>query len=158
MSTWKPRRLTPAHLEVFRLYFQGYSQLDIAKLTGYDRAWICKMLNGPDANDLLEQFQAKTINTILDVQSDAQAIAPRVFEEKIRLALNAKDERTRNIACTDILNMAGHRPIHRVVMENADPVLDKYADLTEDQLREQLAGKPIVVVETVSKPEEPTLH
>ena len=135
MSNWTPRKWKPIHLQVARLYFQGYNNVEIAAATGLNFQYISQIINGPDFTTMLQELTERTLDTVIDVQQDAQAIAPRIFEEKVSLALSAKDERVRNTACSDILEIAGHRPVTRMVVERAPSVRDELSDKTEEEIR-----------------------
>ncbi len=109
-------------------------------MVGVTPQHVSNLLNTPEALEMLSQFQDKTLDTIMDIQLDAQAIAPAIFEEKVRLALTAKDERTRNTACSDILNIAGHMPVRRVVIEQPDRQAERFDKMTNDELRAEMLG------------------
>lgn len=135
---WQPRKWTPRLLQVLRLYYQGHTYDEIASLTGYHYQSVAQLINSPASRDILAKFQDKTLDTILDIQADVQAIAPAALEEKVRLALSAKDERVRNTACSDILAMAGHKPIDRVSLNLEKPPEDPFAGKTEAEIRASL--------------------
>ncbi len=158
---WQPRKRRPEHLHVLRLYFAGMTQVDIARVTGYTPQHVGNIVNLPESEEILRELERKTIDTILDVQADAQAIAPVIFEEKIRLALHSADERVRNVACSDILAIAGHQPVKRVQVENIDRgAEDSYEGLSEEEMRAKLIAEtmklPLNVAEDIDK--KTTVH
>jgi len=135
------RKFRPLHMLILRLHFQGWTADEIGQELDCSAQTVYRIVGLPESLEILEMFQKKTVDTILDISGDLQAVAPAVFEEKLKLALKAKDERVRNIACTDILNMAGHSPIKRVQVEQVDPVEDKYKGKSAEQIRKLLAGE-----------------
>jgi len=126
---------------VLRLYYQGHTNAEIAAITGFSDQHVTDIINTDSSKEILGRFQDKTIETILDVQSDAQAIAPAIFEEKIRLALGAKSEQVRNNACSDILAIAGHKPIDRVSLAMDRPDKDPYEGKSEAEIREAIISE-----------------
>lgn len=144
---WKPRRLRPLHLRILRLYFQGMSGQEIvdaltdaaSKVPLASLSLVYNVINSADAAEILGQFQGQTLDTIMDVQTDAQAIAPAAFEELVSLALNAKDERVRASGCKDILAIAGHQPVKRVIVrDERDPAVAKHDGKSEAELRAEM--------------------
>lgn len=138
-TTWTPRKLKPDHLLVARLWLQGLNNQEIAQATGYHPYHVGRIVASPQFQDILKEISERTIDTSFDLRADAQAVAPAVFNEKVRLALHGADERVRNIACTDVLNIAGHVPVRRVEFDNVTEKPDPYAGKSEDEIRKELA-------------------
>lgn len=134
---------------MLRMWFAGMSQTDIATKLGTTIATVNRVCNSVEGNELLSDMHSQTLDTILDIQTQAQIVAPAIFEEKLRLALTSDDDRVRTTNCTDILNMAGHTPIKRVEMtDNRNSRDEDYAGLTADELRQKL-------IDSMKKPELP---
>lgn len=138
---WSVRKLKPDYLLVARLWLQGLNHTEIAGVTGYTPVHVGRIVASPYFQDILKEISEHTISTAFDVRADAQVVAPAVFNEKVRLALGANDERVRNIACTDVLNMAGHMPVRRVEFDNVTKREDEYVGKTEEEIRAMIIGE-----------------
>lgn len=141
---------------MLRLHFQGLSNLEIASQLNVTPQHVSNVLCTPEAQELLAQLQENTLDTILDVQTQAQAIAPLVFEEKVRLALTAKDEKVRTTNCKDILDIAGHMPVRRVVVETPDRQAERFDKMTIQELQAEMLGE--LNMEAAPAEPEVTVH
>lgn len=135
---WQPRKFTPRHLRICTLKWSGWSNIEIAQTVRCSEQLVSMVLASDEGQAILEELGRRTLDTVLDVQAEAQAFAPDALHELVGLMYNGKDERVRKTACTDILALAGHQPVKRIAIERPDPVVDKYRDQTEDQIRKQL--------------------
>lgn len=135
---WQPRRFRPQHIQIVRLAWQGYEQQEIASFLGCSSGHVSQILACDEARAIMEGLRQHAISSMDEVQDEAQLVAPLVMREKIRLALDAQDERVRNIACTDILAIAGHTPVKKLQIERNDPKLDEIERKTPEELREGL--------------------
>ena len=99
------------------------------------------ILASPEAQEILSLLRDNVLNSMLEVNSMAQAIAPTIMERKIHLALNSADERVQDKACTDLLHMAVGTPTKKVQISHTDPVTERHKDMSEDDLREALRRK-----------------
>ena len=133
---WQPRKWKPDYLRITISFWNGLTPTEIAAETGYSYTHVTQVLASERAQEILEQLTSATLDTVNEVQSVAQAVAPAVMEEKVRLALSAKDERVRNTSCSDILNIAGHQPVKRVQIEKPLSEAERYRDRSEDELRD----------------------
>ncbi len=131
---------------------------EIGQMTGYSMKHVSDIIASEQAQEILADLTAKRLDTMGHIELVAQAIAPQIMNEKIRLALQGNDERVRNSACSDILNIAGHQPIKRVQVERVESVDEKYKDLTDEQIREKALAAITHRSPPPSKDDEPTLH
>jgi hypothetical protein len=122
------------------LHLQGDSNTDIATKLGYTPQQVSNILNSPDVVEILATLRDETINTMSQVQAEAQMYAPEILRRKIDYALHGSDDRVRNAAQTEILNIAGHVPVRHITVENKNQVLEKYKDKTDDELRSIVGG------------------
>jgi hypothetical protein len=156
---WQPRRFKPDYLRICALYWSGRTQKEIAEITGFSPIHVGNIIGCDESQEILRELSQRTLDTVLDVQTEAQAYAPLCLGEKFNLALNAKDERVRNIACTDILAMAGHQPVRRISVEKPDTVVKHYEGLTDDEIRSRVfADLGIKVDSERAEPPTPTVH
>ena len=145
-ATWQPKRFSPAHYRVVYLYWSGVpgqagpqaTVTEIANYVGYSATHIQQILASDQAQEILQELHEKKLDTISDIEIAAQALAPEIFQEKVRLALRANDERVRNSACTDVLAIAGHQPVKRVSIERPDAVKERYGAMTDEELRKMI--------------------
>lgn len=132
---WQPRKFKPQHVNIVRLAWQGYTVYEIAQFIGMSEAHVSSVINCDEAQALFSQLREHAINSSDEIQDEAQLIAPRVMQEKIRLALEADDERVRNIACSDILAIAGHTPVKKMEITRSDVSRDSIAQKTPAEIR-----------------------
>lgn len=137
-SSWRPRKLKPTHLEVLRLHFQGLSNVEIANITSLSDSTIQAITTSQDAEEILNDIQSHSLDTIRDIATDAQAIAPRIFEEQVRLSLHAKDERVRVTSGMNVLAIAGHLPIRRFVVQQEDPRGREFDKMSEEEIKKSI--------------------
>lgn len=157
------RRYNPTHLAILRLWAHGgMTHAEVAAIVGCSSGLVSQVVGSPLAQELLGTLQDKILDTTLDVQQTLQAAAPLVMQEKLRLALNARNESVRNSACTDIIHMAGHMPLRRMQIEQTVEQKDKFEGLSEEQIREQIYAslRPKARIESADPPESPfkTMH
>lgn len=137
-KTWNPARWKPFYTQIIRLYWSGLPQNEIAKQLSCDVQTVGKVLNSDHGKEILQQLDAKTFDSMLEVITMAQAVAPEMFNEKVKLALHSNDERVRTRNTAELLAIAGHTPVHRVSIERPDPILDQYKGKTPEELRTAL--------------------
>lgn len=137
---YSPKRLRPVHLEMVTLHLAGESNHDIAVKLGYTDQQVSNIINCPEVLEILAALKDESINTMSQVQAEAQMYAPEMLRRKIDYAMHGTDDRVRNLAQTEILNLAGHVPVRHISVENKNTVLEKYKDKTEDELRAIVQG------------------
>lgn len=138
MATWQPRKFKPDHIRIVRLCWQGYTHAEIANFLGMSNAHVTLVLACDESQAMLAELRRHSINSMDEVQDEMQLVAPLAAREKIRLALEANDERVRNIACSDILAIAGHSPVKRVSVERGDVEKEDISMLSEDEIRSRI--------------------
>jgi hypothetical protein len=139
MATVQPKVFRPEHLHIVRLHWQGYSNAEIAQFLQLSEGHISNILNCDEAKRLLGQLQEHTIDSYADTQDDFQLVMPLIRREKIKLALEATDERVRNMACSDILAIAGHTPVRRLeITRGSDSRKAELEKMTPEQLRDAI--------------------
>lgn len=158
MATWEPKKLNPTHYRILLLHWHGLSHGEIAAELGVAAQTVSSLVCSEAGEAILSELAKRSLDTVADVQLVAQALAPAVMEEKARLALGAKDERVRNIACTDILNMAGHQPVRRVLVEKADSIDEAYRDKSVEELRQVVLEKLGIVATPPTDASSSTVH
>jgi len=156
------KNINPRHLLVYQLHARGLFNKDIAWIVGIAESTVSMILGTPIAKELFNEMQAIGFDTIADVQQMVQVAAPAIIQEKVRLALSATDERVRSTSCMDILAIAGHKPISRVVIEQPSLGRGKYEGLGEEELRMELLksvkAQAPKAAETVEMPEHETVQ
>ena len=145
--SYQPRKFKPMHVQIVRLTWQGYTAVDVAQFLGLSEIHVRNIINCDEAQALLSQMKDHAISSSDEVQDEAQLVAPLVMREKIRLALDAQDERVRNIACTDILAIAGHTPVKKLEIQRSDASRDDLTRKTPEQIREDIL-KDLGIAET----------
>lgn len=140
--SYSPKRLKPAHLDMVTLHLSGEGNADIAAKLGYTAQQVSNILNSPEVQEMLQLLKDETLNTMAQVQAEAQLYAPEILRKKIDYALRGDDARVRNTAQTEILNIAGHVPIRHITVENKSMVIERYKDKSEDELRAMVRGEP----------------
>lgn len=138
MSSAYVKNFRPRHLAVLRLWAQGYTNDEIATMTNYTPSVVSQITNCPEAKALMAEMQDSTFASIADVQTTLQACAPALLEEKIKLALTAKDERVRSVSCSDLLGLAGHTPVKRVELTKVEEIENDYAGKSDEEIREHI--------------------
>jgi hypothetical protein len=137
---YSPKRLRPAHLEMVTLHLAGESNADIGLRLGYTQQQVSNILNCPDVLEILNAIRDESLNTMSQVQVEAQLYAPEILRRKIDYAMHGQDDRVRNTAQTEILNLAGHVPVRHISVETKNSILEKYKDKTEEELRAMVTG------------------
>src|SRR5215472_15463156 len=138
MANWQPKTFKPEHIHIVRLHWNGYDNSEIAQFLGCSETHVSLVLNCDEAKRLLQQLREHTIDSFDDTQDDFQLVLPLVRREKIKLALEATDERVRNIACSDILAIAGHSPVRRLEVSRTDRKQSDPEKMTPDELRDAI--------------------
>ena len=148
VMAYTPKKLRPAHLQIIRLHWQGVdangeplTNAAIAMLTGYSPQTVSNVIASDEAQEILAGLQSEVIDTMAQVQNEAQFAAPLIWDNVYKLAFSASDERVKlhaNLAC---LGIAGHVPIKRVVVERESALAKKYEDMSEEEIRSYIAGE-----------------
>lgn len=136
-DSFNPKLWKPVYLRMIRLYWMGETLIDIGTITGYSPTTVSKVVNSDQGQEILTQLQSKTFDSMLEVMNEAQAVAPELIREKIQLALHSSNETIRTKNCTDLLQIAGHVPVQRVVHE-ADQTDAQFKNKTPAQLKQEL--------------------
>lgn len=157
------RKRAPAiTLRIVMLQMQGHTEAEIAVMTGYSGSGVSTILTSPDAEIIRREITSRVIDTMADIQSDIQALAPTMLQEKLKLAMTAKSETVRNNAITDLLELAGHTPVKQVSIHRANPIDADYTDKTEQAIRDEImAGlddNPTSEPSTISRDIKQLLH
>jgi hypothetical protein len=129
----------PIHFKVVRLHLDGHTQQDISRMTGLTPSAVNLILLSPEAQETLEAIKANYLDTMLEVQTQAQLVAPEMLKLKIDLAMNSLDERVRSINAKEVLEIAGHKPDTRLILQRTeDAQAGEHAEATPEELRQQL--------------------
>jgi hypothetical protein len=128
----------PSDMRIALLHWQGFTQEEVADMMGVTSQTVHNVLQCPAMQAFFEDVRAGVLDTMLDVQTTAQAIAPRIMQEKISLALDCPDARVRSTNCKDLLEMAGHKPPEHIEVVRSDKVSEKYGKKTEKEIREEI--------------------
>lgn len=135
------RRFKPLYLHICRVHWSEPTKSydEIAAQLGVSPGWVSEVINSADAAEIFQRLQDKTLDTMVDVQTDLQAVAPLVLQEKISLALDkSTPPGVRDKSLTEILHMAGHQPTKYVQVERADAPVDKIGKMSESQIMDEL--------------------
>jgi len=139
------RLMNPVHLHVLELHLQGLTNNEIATVVQRSAQLVSNVINSPTGQEILSRALEKRLDTLMDVQTMAQMVAPICFKEKVELALYSKNEKVRSTNCKDILEMAGHVPQRSAQIERQPDALPN-ANKTPEELRRELldaaAGPP----------------
>lgn len=141
--SYSPKRLKQAHLDMVTLHLAGETNYNIAAKMGYTAQQVSNILNSPEVLEILAALRNETIDTMGQVQAEAQLYAPEILRRKIEYALKGDDARVRNTAQTEILQIAGHAPVRRISVEAKSQLEEKYANKTEAELRALIKGEPL---------------
>ena len=131
-------RWKPFYIQVVRLYWMGQTKTDIAAQLGLSEGTVKKVIESDRGREIFNQLESATFDSMLETTVMAQAVAPEMLREKIKLALYSGDEKIRTKNASDVLGIAGHVPIQKVIHDRPDPLLDKYKDKSELDLRKEL--------------------
>lgn len=126
---------------MIRLHWQGESNTDIAMMTDYTPQQVSNIIASAEAQELLAGLRAEVVDTMAQVQTDAQFVAPVLFENIIALAMHAGDERVKLHANIAALGIAGHVPVRRVQVQGDSAVTKKFEDMTEDEIKASIIGE-----------------
>ena len=132
------RRYNPIVLRLQLLLWSGHDQHAAALILGKTDAWVSNILTTDEAKEIYSHLESQIIDSTRQVQAALQAAAPAVIEEKISLALNAKNETVRNAAGQQILEMAGHSAIRHLEIHRPDEIAESYKDKTEAEIRAEI--------------------
>jgi ribosomal protein S13 len=131
------KTLKPVHFAMIRLFWEGRSYREIAEMLDYTSQQVMNVLHSEDAKNVLQQMQELQLDTMSEVATELQLMAPELIQRKKKIALYSPDEHVANRAATDLLFMAGHTPVKRVQVQQT-LTATKYDSMTEEQLREAL--------------------
>ena len=134
---YQEKRLKPLHLQMIRLRWLGYDNIEIAQRTGYPPDSIGKILNLPDSKAIFEELQAQVLDTTAEVAQELQLAAPLAAKRMTDLLVSG-DDRVAFVAAKEILHMAGHAPIKRVAIAQATRIEKDYDGLNDQQIRQKL--------------------
>lgn len=135
---WSPIRWLPIHTQILRLHWEGKDTKVIADSLQVALDLVRNVIKSDHGEELLASLDAKTFDSMLEVHTLIQAHAPDLIQRKLALAYTGSTEAIRSKNISELLQMAGHVPVHKVVIERPDPILDKYKDKTPDMLRNEL--------------------
>lgn len=138
--SYQPKHLKPAHLLMIRLHWQGESNTDIAVMTDYTPQQVSNIIASDEAQTMLAGLRAEVMDTMAQVQSDAQFMAPVFFDNIVALAQHASDERVKLHANLAGIGIAGHVPVKRIVMERDSQLQRKFEDMSEDEIKASIIG------------------
>jgi hypothetical protein len=139
--SYQPKKLRPAHLLMIRLHWQGESNTDIAMMTDYTPQQVSNILASAEAQELLAGLRAEVMDTMAQVQTDAQFVAPVLFENIVALAMHASDERVKLHANLAAIGIAGHVPTRRIQVVGDSIVAKKFEDMSEEEIRNSITGE-----------------
>lgn len=139
MARWTPKRgYKPLHLRMIHMYHQGFTMDEIALEVGTTPQQVSNIIATPEAQDLLARVREATFDSIIDIRTNFQSMAPECASKLFNLAMTAKDSRTQLSACTAILDRAGHTATKRVEIGAPGDFEKDITDLTEDELRDDI--------------------
>ena len=138
------RRMKPTHLRVLYLHWKGFTGTEIADVVGLSPGTVNAVIHSEAAEEILLGFKNSTLDSMRQVDSELQAMAPALLATKMDLALGSTDEKIRTTNCSDLLAMAGHTPVRRLRVEHTTPEHEEFSTLSEEQIREKLlqAARP----------------
>src|SRR5208337_4886965 len=102
----------PHYIQVVRLYWMGGSATEIASELGMSPGTVSRIIKSEAGQAIFDQLQTNTFESMVEVQTLAQAAATDLIREKIKLALYSGNESVRSKNASDVLAIAGHLPIH----------------------------------------------
>ena len=140
------RGIKPIHLLIFRDHMRGHTNREIASLHGITEQSVCNILQEEPIQELKKAAMEKAFDTLTDVQESLQLAAPFAIQTKISL-LSSSDDRVRNMAATDILQMSGHRPASRLIVEHEQTVERETDNKSEEELRNMILKDCLAEVE-----------
>ena len=133
------RKFWPFVLHVVQLSWNGMDEDEIALHVGKTKQEVLKILASDQAKQIYARLEAQTLDTMGQVQAVLQAAAPKLMEEKVRLALSARSEAVRNSATGDLLDRAGHVAVKQLEIRRGDEVEEAYRDKSEDEIRDMIS-------------------
>ncbi len=143
----KLEKLKPKHKQVIALHLQGISNNDIARVVGYDAAWVCTVLSDPLVQPYIDKFNDMTDREIAALK----ARATDVFREK----LESTDERVALAAADKIFKATGGYVAEQQQGVSAGEViasaLESMAKIAENVSVRSIgaAARPIVEINTI---------
>lgn len=135
---YQPRKFKPVHVQIVRLAWQGYEASEIAQVLSLSEIHVRNIINCDESQAMLAQMKEHAINSSDEVQDECQLVAPLMVREKIKLALEAKDERVRGINASDILAIAGHTAVKKLEITRSDASRDDLSKKTPQQMRDEI--------------------
>jgi hypothetical protein len=138
---YSPKKLNPVHLIMIRLHWQGESNIDIAMKTGYTPQQVSNVLCSEAAQTVINGLQSEVLDTMAQVQTDAQFMAPKFFDNIVKIAESATDERVRLHANLAGIGIAGHVPVRRIQVQGDTANTKKYEDMSEEEIRQDISGE-----------------
>lgn len=138
--SYEPKYLRPAHLLIIKLHNEGVSNIDIGLQMDYTPQQVSNILTSNAAKAMLEALRENAIDTMSEVQSQAQLHAPLMFEELVKDALTAPEPKIRLRAKEVVLGIAGHSTRNITIQRGKQDVDDLNAK-SDDELRAMLRGK-----------------
>jgi len=134
-----PKRAPLLVLRLVHLESQGFTRVEIAVQTGFPMTTVNSLLASPEATYIRKQLEARAIDTIQEVQADAQIAAPVMFKVMQDIALDDNEKGpTRLAAAKAVLEMAGHAPVKTVEIRRPNPLDSDYHNKTEDEIRKEI--------------------
>lgn len=131
------KRFSDRDLYVLHLHLQGMSMPNISEMLGegYSVAAVSRILRSSGARAIMDEWARRRVDTLVSIQDGAQAAAQMALDVKIKTMMTAKSEALRDKAATDILGIAGHKPVSRAIIESNTVSDPKYADKSEAELK-----------------------
>lgn len=141
MATYQFKQFKAFHLQLVLAHWNEpwVSQADLATRFGITQAWASQILTSPESREIIEQLKNRSLDTIMDVQAQLQAIAPVALQERIKIAMDAGTPiAIRDRSLQSILEMAGHSPVKRVQLQRGDPVAERIAAMSDAEIQDDL--------------------
>ena len=120
MVAAKTKKLRPRHRNVLMLHEAGYTNNQIADLTGYTPTRVSIILSwkDPEIEEIRKDFQRRVIDKTAEVGVKVQLMADEMLEIMAGHARKTENANNSRLAARDILHMAGYSPVKRTI--NAD--------------------------------------
>lgn len=136
-KVWEPRLFQPQHVQVVRLAWQGYNRQMIAQVMGISDTHVKQILRSPSGQRMLADLNSHNLTTHDEVEDEIQMAAPEALAEMVRIMHESENDGIKQKAAADILDRAGHGPVHRYAIDSRSSRLPE-ADMTPQQIRELL--------------------
>lgn len=131
------KRLKPINLQMIRLRWLGYDNVEISQRTGFTPEQVSKILSLPDSKEIFAELQANVLDTTAEVAQELQLAAPLAAKGLVD-SMFSGDDRVAFLARKEVLHMAGHTPVKRVAIAQVTRVEKTYEGLDEQQMRKQI--------------------